>query len=117
MTDAPVAEAVLDRLRRLKGGALLPQLVGLFLDAAPKRIAEIRAGLGGGDLPSVAFAAHALKSSAGNLGAAGLADLLDRIETAAAAGRREETAGLAEGLEAAFEPVRARLEGERAGPV
>ena len=49
--------------------SLLSKLVGLFEASAPRRIHEMRRALGKEDLKILEREAHALKSSAGNLGA------------------------------------------------
>ena len=49
--------------------ALLHELIDVFLEDAPQRVAAVRAALDGRDASAVYKAAHALKGSAGNFGA------------------------------------------------
>jgi HPt (histidine-containing phosphotransfer) domain-containing protein len=49
--------------------SLFSKLVGLLEASAPRQIHEMRRALGENDLQQLERAAHALKSSAGNLGA------------------------------------------------
>jgi HPt (histidine-containing phosphotransfer) domain-containing protein len=95
MTDAshPPERAVLEHgaleaIRALQSEAapdLLARVIRLYLDSAPDLIERMRAGLAAGDHEAVRTAAHTLKSSSANLGAAGLADLCRRLELAARA--------------------------------
>jgi len=81
------AEA-LDVIRSISNGSndLLRQVVGLFVDSTPPLLHDIEAGLTRGDADRVRVAAHTLKSSAANLGAAVLSDMARRLELAARAG-------------------------------
>jgi HPt (histidine-containing phosphotransfer) domain-containing protein len=73
------AEA-LERLRGLGGPQFVCEMIDIFLEYVPEKIAEASAGLQAGDLEAVRLAAHPIKSSAGNLGALALRDLAARIE-------------------------------------
>ena len=59
----------LGRLKRFGGDKLLREMIRLFLEAAPERIAAARAGAEGNDAPAAELALHSLKSSAAQLGA------------------------------------------------
>ena len=59
----------LERLRRFGGGKLLTDMIALFLEAVPQRLAAAREGMLRGDAPAVEHALHALKSSSAQLGA------------------------------------------------
>ncbi len=78
----------LDVIRSISNGSndLLQQVVGLFLESTPPLLHDIEAGLSRGELDRVRVAAHTLKSSAANLGAAVLSDMARRLELAARAG-------------------------------
>lgn len=77
----PVIEpATIQRLADLGGGKLLRQLVELFEAAAPPRVAAIVEGQQAGDAEAVEREAHALKASAGNLGAVRVQVLCQHIE-------------------------------------
>ncbi len=72
---------VIDRLTELGGGKLLRQLVELFEAAAPPRVEAILEAHRKGDAEQMERQAHALKASAGNLGAVRLELLCQHIET------------------------------------
>jgi signal transduction histidine kinase/DNA-binding response OmpR family regulator len=101
--------AVLDGLREISGGddAFLKDLIHIYLDDAPGRLAEMREGADANDAAVVAGAAHALKSSSGNVGAEEVRLLCAAIE---AAGRNGvvDTALVAE-LENAYERAESEL--------
>ena len=76
--------AVLEGLREISGGTddFLKDLAAIYLDDAPGRLAEMRRGVEASDAAVVAGAAHALKSSSGNVGAEEVRLLCAAIETA-----------------------------------
>jgi HPt (histidine-containing phosphotransfer) domain-containing protein len=59
----------LERLGRFGGPKLLADMIALFLEALPQRLAAAREGARRGDASTVEHALHALKSSASQLGA------------------------------------------------
>lgn len=61
--------AALDRLRGFGGEKLLRGMIELFVKNAPSRAADAREALDCGDAAALRAALHALKSSAGQLGA------------------------------------------------
>jgi HPt (histidine-containing phosphotransfer) domain-containing protein len=75
-----------DGLRQRLGGDddLMTDVIRLFLEDLPARLAEIRAAVNGRNAEALRAAAHTLKGSAGNLSAGGLfeaARVLERIGT------------------------------------
>ncbi|MDX1661957.1 MAG: Hpt domain-containing protein [Gemmatimonadota bacterium] len=100
----------IERLRRLGGEELVRRMAGLFVSLGEERVAAARAGVTYGDLDTIERAAHSLKSSAGNVGAVALQAHAERVERAAAEGRREEADAGVEAMEAAFAEARARIE-------
>jgi len=75
---------VADLLALDKGkGALLSAFVNALATSAADRIEKIKACVLSGDCAGLADQAHALRGSAGNLGAVRLAALLGQIEAAA----------------------------------
>lgn len=85
--DPVVQPAALERLRNLGGEKLLRQIVRLYLENASERLRQIDAGLApGGALADAGAGAHALKSSAANVGADGVSRLAAEIEEAAQEG-------------------------------
>jgi two-component system, sensor histidine kinase and response regulator len=88
---SPPPESLLDpaafqRLREWGGDALLGKIVALFLEHAPTRLEEVEGGAAAADLHRVERGAHALKSSAANVGGVALQDLASRLEVAAESG-------------------------------
>ena len=79
---------------------MLTELVDLFLDDAPRRIAALRSALASGSADAARIAAHTLKGSAGNLGVRVLAAAAGRVETAVRAGDSSVLAGAPDVLEA-----------------
>jgi HPt (histidine-containing phosphotransfer) domain-containing protein len=69
----------------------LDEVVGAFVEEAPQRLAELRAGVARGDSVLAGRSAHTLKANSLTFGAHGLAALCLRLETAA---RANELAGL-----------------------
>ncbi|MDX2121828.1 MAG: response regulator [Gemmatimonadota bacterium] len=104
----------LDTLRRqlsdAGADAALDDIVDVFLASVPERVQALEAALARGIAADIAFAAHALKSSAGTIGAAPLATLLADIEAAARANALSNTANLAirvrEGADAVLADLR-----------
>ena len=76
----------LENLRRFGGDALLKQLVMLFRDQVRIRHGAMVAAVQARDALAARQAAHALKSSAGQVGATGMQELCQRIERAAMEG-------------------------------
>ncbi len=94
--------AVLDLLMVPDEPDSLVELVGLAETDCALRLAAIRTGVESGDLKAVVAAAHTLKGSAGNLGGRRLAELVNRMETAAKSGSVETMRGQLPGVETAF---------------
>jgi CheY-like chemotaxis protein len=71
-----------DALLNRVGGdeALLAEIIQLFLTDCPVRLAEIKAAVDSGEAEAIRLAAHALKGSAGNLSAIGLASAARVLE-------------------------------------
>lgn len=108
MSEDPVLDGVaLDRLRRIGGADLVRRMVELYLAAGPGRVSSVRDGAAAGDTRAVERAAHAMKSSAGNLGAIRLQKMAEALEAAAAAGTIDP--GLVERLGPAFDESAAAL--------
>lgn len=90
---APLAETTpvsdpdaLGRLSNWGGEKLVTEMVGLFLSQAPERIWALRAGIRDHAPLEVERAAHALKSSSGQVGALRVQALCATIEARAAGG-------------------------------
>src|SRR5436190_507068 len=79
----------LDALRGLQDEGdddLLGELIDLFLEDSPGRIAGMRDAIAREDWPALASWAHGLKGSCGSLGAMHMAELCARLERLGRAG-------------------------------
>jgi len=89
-----------EALARVEDDAeLLGDLVTIFLDEAPKQIAELRQALATGDTATSERMAHSLKGAAANMSAMPLRDAAYACEVAAREKGTEETASLLGALE------------------
>ena len=111
MTDeAPAGDpAALERLHRWGGDALQRQLVDMFLARVPEQLALARDAAARADAPGVKQVAHALKSSAGQLGAVSMQRLCQEAERRAGAGEGSSLVPLVHALEAELGRYRAWL--------
>ncbi len=104
--DAPAVDAqALARIRRIGGDALVERMVAAFLGHVPARVDEVVHAV---EAPAAMRAAHAIKSSAGNLGLTRLALLAAAIEARADMGDAS-WATLRPALGDAFAEARAAL--------
>ncbi|HYG22482.1 MAG TPA: response regulator [Verrucomicrobiae bacterium] len=114
---APVAprhefldESILDELGEMppsNGVSIVRELVDLFLEGAPQRIAMIHDSLK--DPVKLAFNAHALKSMSLNLGAKRVVELAQQLEELGRAGALDQAATLAQALDQAFSQTKVHL--------
>jgi len=102
------------------GGSILHELIDLFLDGAPGRMAQVGESLS--DATKLAFHAHALKSMGLNLGCKRLSELAQNLEELGRGGSVQGAPELFHELEAVFTKTRDRLlavrngEGETSSP-
>jgi len=116
MTDPEILNAnSLDRLREWGGEKLLAQMIRLFLENAPTRMEQIRAGANGPDVGEAEKGAHSLKSSSANVGAERVKELCADMERAAATGDAPTVTSLLPSLEEAFSQAIAALESVERG--
>lgn len=101
--------AALERVRAMGGPMLVKRLVQLVLESTPQRVSDARRCAGAGDLAGAAFAAHALRSSAGNAGATRVYHIAGDLEREARAGHSEQASVLVNELEAAASIMQAAL--------
>ena len=84
MADTTVLDPqAIAELRSLNPGdndEFLREIVGIFLDDTPQRIAELDHSLAAGDVPTFTRAAHSIKGSSSNLGATGLRTVAEELE-------------------------------------
>jgi CheY-like chemotaxis protein/HPt (histidine-containing phosphotransfer) domain-containing protein len=83
----PVVVGQLLELDEAAGGGVLGELVELFVEDTPQRVRAIATAATTGDAEALRKAAHALKGSAGNVGAVDLAGVCARIEAFARDGQ------------------------------
>jgi HPt (histidine-containing phosphotransfer) domain-containing protein len=83
---APVDRVHLERLATRFGAHFVIQLIDIFIAQGRERLTAAERGVAEGDVTAVVAAAHALKSSAGNLGARSLGELAAEIERRGTAG-------------------------------
>ena len=107
----PEAIANLRALSPDDADAFLSEIIGIFIEDTPSRIEELRTSRVNGDIPTFTRAAHSIKGSSSNLGAAQLRAVAEQLE------HHSKQHGLADvdervaELEAAF--IRARDELKR----
>jgi signal transduction histidine kinase/HPt (histidine-containing phosphotransfer) domain-containing protein/BarA-like signal transduction histidine kinase len=114
--DGLLDSAIIRELRdtpATDGVSMLQELVGLFLEAAPQRIAQISHAIDDG--PMLAFHAHALKSMGLNLGVKRIVELSQKLEDLGRTRNVHAAPAVLRELEVAFAQTRAKLQGLR-GP-
>jgi HPt (histidine-containing phosphotransfer) domain-containing protein len=91
-SESSINRDLLESYARRWGAPFVVQMIDLFVNESPARVAAAEQGLAHGDTNAIAAAAHGLKSSAGNLGAIALMNQMGALERAA---RTESVAALA----------------------
>jgi len=104
----PFDERHLALLRESVGAAGLRDLLAVLPEGLSEAEAAIGRAAGAGDLPALAREAHTLRGFAANLGAAGIAEVAGRIESAARSGA--PPGGLLEDLHAMAAETRLALD-------
>ena len=107
----PLDEAVLQSLRALSFGAgdFLREVADLFLVDVPPRLESITAAAQRKDAAELASAAHALKSSAGNIGATRMHALSWKLEQMGKTGVSGDAEAVVQQLKNEYERVVAKL--------
>ena len=113
MTTSVLDPATLERLLRIGGQDFLVEMIELFLEHAPQRLASARVALEENDIKTLYRSAHSLKSTAGNLGARALQNTAAEVEERAAEDDLAPIPLLLDELERRYERVRTELETER----
>ena len=84
MSHSPIIDsAAIENLRSLNPGdndEFLREIVGIFLEDTPQRIAELETSLAAQDLNRFTRAAHSIKGSSANLGATYLRTEAEKLE-------------------------------------
>jgi HPt (histidine-containing phosphotransfer) domain-containing protein len=105
--DPAVRQRLLDSVG---SPAFLDELVGTFLEDAPRLVADLREAARRSDAPEVRRAAHTLKSNGANFGAMVLSSLCREVEVMAGTGTLEGVDALVADVETEYERVKAALE-------
>jgi HPt (histidine-containing phosphotransfer) domain-containing protein len=98
--DVVLDVTAVDRLKRIGGEQLVRRMIELYLEQGPARLAALTEAVRDGDAAGAERVAHALKSSAGNVGAERLQQAAQTLETLSAAG--ELDASLADRVRAEY---------------
>ena len=88
---------------------MVPELVSLFLESAPRDIEKMRSAFSDDNSDALAAAAHSLKGSCSNLGASRLRELCQQIETQGRSGSLEGTSNLLDSVDQEFVRVKKEL--------
>jgi HPt (histidine-containing phosphotransfer) domain-containing protein len=88
----------------------MAEIVGAFLEDAPDRIAEIRAGLASGDVEVVRRAAHTLKANGLTFGAEAFASACAELEQRSKLGELDGATVLAREIERTWLEARPAIE-------
>jgi HPt (histidine-containing phosphotransfer) domain-containing protein len=105
----------IERLRRFGGDALLFQMIDLFTASALARVEIARTAIADGDADAARRALHALKSSAGQMGAALVQHLCEQGEQRAAQGDTASVSAMLPALQVEAEAAVAWIAGIRRG--
>jgi HPt (histidine-containing phosphotransfer) domain-containing protein len=116
VADSPANDATaLERLRRFGGAKLLGEMISLFLEAAPERIAAVRAAHDASNAAGAEIALHSLKSSCAQLGAMRMQRLSEEGEHSTRGGSLDGLLHLTDELDRELALVRQWLTGVRDG--
>jgi HPt (histidine-containing phosphotransfer) domain-containing protein len=80
MSEPILDPTAIERLRRIGGDRLLRAMITSFMDNGAARVASAQGAARAGNAQGVSDAAHALKSSAGNIGAETLRLVTQKVE-------------------------------------
>ncbi len=84
MADTPIIDTqAIENLRALNpgdGDEFLREIIGIFLEDTPQRIAELSQSLAAMDAGKFTRAAHSIKGSSANLGASALRAAAEKLE-------------------------------------
>jgi HPt (histidine-containing phosphotransfer) domain-containing protein len=90
---------------------LLLDLIQMFLEDGPSKVAAVQEGLAAGDFDKAERAAHSLKGSSGNLGAQMLQQVCEEMQVATRQHRLEESRRLVSQLGERFVEAERALKG------
>jgi HPt (histidine-containing phosphotransfer) domain-containing protein len=109
--DRRVLDNILS-LSGVNGRKMLEAVIGIYINDSPVLLDKLGKTLEAGDASGMAKAAHALKSTSGNLGAVCLAEICKKVEDIAWTNSTEGTADLIVQIRVEYEKVHSALEGE-----
>ena len=92
------------------GRGLLPEAAAAFRRDLPARVDALQAAVNDGDGPALARAAHALKGSAANMGAAAVAGICAELEALGLRGKPDGGTPLVRRLEEELQRLDAELD-------
>lgn len=114
MSNEPVLDPnAIEALRAVSpddGGEFFRELVDIFLQDTPRRIAEIESTLAAKNAPDLTRAAHSIKGSSSNFGAVALHDVARSMEQAGKEQDYPTVQALLPAMQAEFSRVKAALE-------
>jgi histidine phosphotransfer protein HptB len=108
-TIDPEAISNLRELNPGDNGEFLREIVSIYVEDTPKRIADLKACLASGDAATFTRAAHTIKGSSANVGAQVLKGLAERLEVISRKEGLGGVSGLIAECEAEFERVKVEL--------
>ena len=108
-TIDPDAIANLRELNPGDNGEFLREIVSIYIEDTPKRLADLRTNLASGDVPAFTRAAHTIKGSSANVGAQVLKGMAERLEIASRKEGLGGVSGLIADCEEEFERVKVEL--------
>lgn len=105
MSDLPILDPrPLRELLDLGGSPeLVHELIALFEEDVPLRLAALKAALEAADATQAMMEAHQLKGALSNMGLVRFAELASRIEAQARDGQMDRAPGMAEGFSVAYD--------------
>ncbi len=110
-TPTEIDRDALDRLVTLGGEKLVHRIVGLFASFGVARVEDAEKAAAQGDMAGIAAAAHALRSSAANVGAMRLQAVATELEHTARAQQVESARNLVTQLRQCYDSARLQLLG------
>ncbi len=109
----PARLGELRQLEAMTGQSLVRELLGRFLEEAPRAVERLREALGRGDLPTFTFVAHSLKGSSSQFGALRLAALSAELERRGRSATLDGTARVLADVESEVRRLAPLLEKQR----
>ena len=119
MEQSAVEKEISDKAREWieeYGEDFLVDLIAVYLEDTPNRIAQMRGAVGGGETDTLIREAHTLKSSSANVGAMRLSALAKQMEFDWRSGDFAGMAGDVRRFEDEFIQVKAALEALKSSP-